>query len=286
MKLYRNFTTQAQIDAQYNAGASVDNYLEWMQWYQAKSKEYRADADYSVVAYGPTVSESLEIYPAASAASPLVVFIHGGYWRAGKASDFSLVAKGLNAIGCTVAVIDYALCPAVGIDEITRQSRSAIAWLYKNATRYNADPERIVVIGHSAGGQQVAMLLQTDWPAHYNLPENLIAAAVPVSGVFDLRPLRYSYLQPMLNLSVETIYAQSPLLQEFRKSGARILVTLGGSESKEFLRQSECYVDLASSVGCDIDLWVQDGKHHFDVIEGLYSGESEFIHRIRAIVDG
>jgi len=283
MKLYRNFATQSDIDEQYNAGASVEGYQQWMQWYQRSSAEYRKQTRHSVLAYGPTISESLEVYPAAVKKAPLVVFIHGGYWRSGAASDFSFVARGLNTAGYTVAVIDYALCPSVGIEEITRQSRASIAWLYRNAGQFNADPEKITVLGHSAGGQQVAMLLQTDWTGHYELPHDIITAAIPVSGLFDLRPLRHSYLQPVINLSHETVYTQSPLLQEIRSGVSRILVTVGALESDEFHRQSESYAERASAAGYDVDLWVQPDRHHFDVIAGLHDAESEFVNRICAI---
>jgi arylformamidase len=75
--------------------------------------------------------------------------------------------------------------------EITRQSRG-----HRHAERFNGDPDRIFVAGHSAGGHQVGMLAITDWEGEYGLPRDIIKGGIPISGLFDLRPFRYSWLQP------------------------------------------------------------------------------------------
>ncbi len=284
MKLYRDFHSQSEIDAQYNASASVPDFADWMAWYQRSSEQTRSQLANDTHRFGPTVSEYAEIYPAARPGSPLALFIHGGYWRGGSARDFSFVAAGLHARGFCVAVSNYALCPQVTVDEITRQSRALVAWLYQRAADFNADRERIVAIGHSAGGQQVGMLLATDWQADYELPANIIHAAVPISGVFDLRPLRYSYLQPTLSLSHETIDRQSPLNLPVRSS-ARTLVTAGGGESDEFRRQSDQYCNRCCAQGLSAQLWLQPDRHHFNAIEGLYSPDSDLLERVVALLD-
>lgn len=284
MKLYRDFQSQSEIDAQYNAGASVPDFADWMAWYQRSSKQVREQLDCQQHRFGATVSEYVEVYPAASPSSPLAVFIHGGYWRGGSASDFSFVAAGLHARGFCVVVSNYALCPQVSIDEITRQSRSTIAWLYQHAPQFNADRDRIAAIGHSAGGQQVGMLLATDWGADYELPADLIKLAVPISGVFDLQPLRYSYLQPTLSLSHETILRQSPLQLPVLNAAARMLVTVGELESQEFQRQSQAYHQWCQSSGLEAELWLQPDRHHFNAIEGLHCADSELLDRLVAML--
>jgi arylformamidase len=284
MKLYRAFRSQSEIDAQYNAGAGVPDFVDWMAWYQRTSEQTRRQLSGETHRFGPTVSEYAEVYPAASPGAPIALFIHGGYWRAGSARDFSFVASGLQARGFCVVVSNYALCPQVSVDEITRQSRALVAWLYQRAADFNGDGERIVAIGHSAGGQQVGMLLATDWQGDYELPADIIYAAVPISGVFDLRPLRYSYLQPTLSLSHETIARQSPAALPIRSS-AKILVTAGALESEEFRRQSAEYCEKVQAHGCDAQLWLQPECHHFNAIEGLHSPDSELLGRIAALVD-
>ena len=131
-----------------------------MDWYVRESAAARARLDCRLdVAYGSTPAETLDLFPSAAPGSPVVMFIHGGYWRALSSKEFSFVAGGLVPHGITVAVMNYALCPAVTIAEITRQSHAAVAWLAENAWRFSGDPTNLFAAGHSAGGQQVGMLL-------------------------------------------------------------------------------------------------------------------------------
>lgn len=103
---------------------------------------------------GPTVDERVEVFPAKEPGAALLVFIHGGYWNWGSSKEFSLVARGPVAHGVTVVVTNYSLCPKVTIAEITRQSHAVIAWLHRKASKFNGDPSRIFVAGHSAERNQ------------------------------------------------------------------------------------------------------------------------------------
>lgn len=203
----------------------------------------------------------------------ILVFIHGGYWRWGSSKEFSLVARGLVSRGITVVVTNYSLCPQVAISEITRQSRAVIAWLHREGLRSYGNPARAFVAGHSAGGQQVARLAATDWSGEYGLPADIIKGGASISGIFDLHPLRYSYLQPTLQLTHEVILRESPLLN-IPPSGPPLLVSFGGSESPEFRRQSSEYPDAWKASGLRGDLLIQEGRHHFSAIDGLADPKS------------
>jgi len=111
-------------------------------------------------------------------------------------------------------------------------SREEIDRGYNEASRFNGDPGRIYVAGHSAGGQQVGMLAATDWPGAYGLPEEIVRGGIPISGIFDLQPLRNSCLQPKLQLTHEVILRQSPLFN-IPPSGPPLLITLGEAETAE-----------------------------------------------------
>src|SRR5262249_35447997 len=138
--------------------------------------------------YGPTLDETLDIFPADGKDAPVFVFLHGGYWRANTSKEFSCVALGLQTLRITPVVVNYSLCPKVTIDEITRQARGAVAWILGNIGRYAGDPQRVALGGHSAGGHLTAMCLQTRWTDEYGLAPNPFVAAVLVSGIYDLRP--------------------------------------------------------------------------------------------------
>jgi arylformamidase len=274
MKLYRDFTSQEEIDSEYNIENLVPDRLALIERMAAESARTRDELTCSLdVAFGPTRDETMDIFPAAQPGAPVLVFIHGGYWRSFSSRDFSLVARGPVASGFTVVVSNYSLCPRVSIAEITRQSRAVIAWLYREVRRFNGDPERIFVCGHSAGGQQVGMLAATDWSGDYGLPPDVVKGGIPISGIFDLSPLAYSWLQPKLALTHEIIRRESPLLN-IPPAGPPLLIVLGENESIEFHRQSAVYLDTWKSNGLKAELLVQPGKNHITAIEDLARSDS------------
>ena len=276
--LYSNFTTQAEIDAQYDASAAVPDAAACLRHYTDQAKRARETLPCLLdVPYGPTLDETLDIFPAAQPNAPVWVFIHGGYWRALSSKDFSGVALGPHALGFTTVVINYALCPVVTIDEIVRQVRASVAWVVRNiaghAGGYGGDASRIVLGGHSAGGHLTAMALQTRWVERYGLPANPIAAAVLVSGVYDLHPLRYSYLQPAIQLDDGLIQRNSPGLK-VQATPTPLLMTWGAQESPEFARQSTDFHNGWVAGGGRSELLAQEGANHFSAIHGFEDAAS------------
>lgn len=267
--LYRNFDSQAQIDAQYNPSLALSPDEQPMQHFDAQARRARSELRCVLdVPYGPTLEETLDIFPADVPNAPVFVFIHGGYWRALSSKDFSGVALGLHALGITTVVINYALCPFVSIDEITRQARSATAWVLRNIALHGGDPSRVAIGGHSAGAHLSAMCLQTQWARDYGLAQDPLAGAVVFSGLYDLAPLRYSYLQPMIQLDDGVVRRNSPAFS-VRPSTTPLWVTWGEAESSEFARQSQVYHEAWEAAGGKSLLLEQPGANHFSVIHGL-----------------
>ncbi len=278
--LYRQFATQAELDEQYDVERSVPDFMAYARHYVDESKLARHRLRCSLdVPYGPTRDEHLDVFPAAERGAPVLVFFHGGYWRMLSSKDFSCVALGPVAAGITVVNVNYALCPKVTIDEITRQARAAVAWTYRNASTFGADPEQLYVTGHSAGGHLTAMCVATDWPGEYGLPADIIKGAFPISGLFDLRPLRYTMLQPMLQFTGDEIARNSPL-RAVRRSGVPMVVSYGGAESAEFARQSRAYLNAWTSAGNTGELWEQPGANHFTAIYGFEDRKSGLCQRL------
>ena len=272
--LYRDFETQAQIDAQYNPSVALAPTDQPMQHFAAQASRVRSTMRCTLdVPYGPTREETLDIFPADVPNAPVFVFIHGGYWRALSSKDFSGVALGLQPLGITAVVINYALCPFVTLDEITRQVRSATAWVLRNIDQYGGDPSRVAIGGHSAGGHLTAMCLQTEWARDYGLAQDPLAGAMAFSGLYDLEPLRYSYLQPMIQLDDGVVRRNSPAFM-VRPCRTPLWITWGGQESPEFARQSQIYHDAWQAVGNTSTLQAQTGANHFSVIHGLEDSAS------------
>ena len=282
--LYRQFTSQDQIDAEYNVELSIADGPRWFDFFINESARARADLTCHLdESFGPTRPETMDIFPAPQPDGPIVVFIHGGYWRRLSAKEFSFAARGLVARGMTAVITNYALCPQVTIAEITRQSRAAVAWIYRNAARFNGSAERIFVAGHSAGGHQVARLLATDWATDYGLPANLLKGGYALSGLFDLRPLRYSWLQPMLQLDGDMVRRESPQFH-IPDSSAPLVADVGGLESAEFQRQSQEFIAAWNGAGLNGRYTEQQDCHHFSVIEGFNDGDSLLCERLSAFV--
>jgi arylformamidase len=272
--LYRDFSTQEELDDQYNltmifpeAAASYEVFCE------RESEKAREDFDHRLdVPFGPTLAEHVDLYPAGEKA-PVLVYVHGGFWYLRTSEEFGFVARGPVSEGVATVVTNYALCPRVTIDEIVRQARAAIAWVYKNAGSFGGDPERIHVAAHSAGGHLVAMLLATDWEGEYGLPGDIIEGATAISGLFDLAPFPYTFLQPKLQLTWDQVLRNSPILH-LPDSAPPLLVAYGDDETDEFKRQSEEFFEAWRAKGLECGRLVLPGKNHYDVIDGFLDAGS------------
>ncbi len=285
MMLYRRFSTQEQLDDQYDTERTVTT-PEGL----AALRAGRAEVNRGLLAmprrianrhYGPTLAERLDIYPAAEPGAPILLYMHGGYW-----SDPRPVKETLGWIataplhhGITTLVLDYALCPWVTIDEIVRQCRAALAWAYRHAESFGGDRDRIYVTGNSAGGHLAAMLALTDWEAIYGLPADVIKGGCPFSGLYDLAPLRYTWLQPKLQLDDEQIFRSSPLAH-VRPGAPPLLMLWGGDETPEFWRQSETFHDAYAAAGNRAEAYPVAGRDHYSVLSAWREPDGPQFRRI------
>jgi arylformamidase len=272
---------QAGLDAQYNLRARHPDYLERFARYARLSARARTAHHVLLdVDYGTAAGESLDIVPAPRPGAALHLFIHGGYWQWLDKSDFSFVATGFAPSGAAVASINYDLAPAADLDEIVRQCRASAAWLYRNARRFNADPARLFVSGHSAGGHLAAMLMATDWAEFAGLPRDLVKGGCVISGLFDLQPIRLSYHNEVLDFDDAMVRRNSPCnLTPLR---APVIVAVGGDETDEFLRQSREFAAHQAAGGAMARLIERPGLDHFAIVEDLADPESPLSRAINA----
>lgn len=277
--LYRNFATQEELDAQYDTARTVPDPGVYAEFYGRESERLRSEREHGLNApFGPTLSEHVDLYPAGPGA-PVLVYVHGGYWRARTGREFGFVARGPVSEGIATVVTNYELCPRVTIDEIVRQTRAAVAWTYRNAGSFGGDPDRLHVAGHSAGGHLVAMLLATDWEETYGLPNDVIKGATVISGLFDLAPFPYTFLQPKLQLTWDEVRRNSPILH-LPDAAPPLLVAYGSDETDEFKRQSEAYLAAWTAKSLPGERLILAGKNHYDVIDGFLEAESPLLSGI------
>jgi arylformamidase len=285
--LYREFAAQEEIDAAYDVEKSVADFPAYARRYVDESKLARHRLDCRPdIRYGPTRDEHLDIFPAAARA-PVFVFFHGGYWRMLSSKDVAFVALGPAKAGIVTVNVNYSLCPKVTIDEIVRQARAAIAWTWHNIAGFGGDRDRIYLGGHSAGAHLVAMALAADWSGEYGLAPGVVKGALCLSGLYDLRPLRYSFVQSALQLTADAALRNSPLLNPPRGVAARVLVSWGESEPAEFRRQSQDFLGEWQCSGNLGSALPQPGADHFSTILGLAESDSPLCrHLFRAMGTG
>jgi arylformamidase len=232
-------------DRMYNNRALVPDFADhFAHWTNASAQARDALKPQVDVRYGDGLNETLDIFPAARADAPVVIFIHGGYWRSLDKSDHSFVAPALRDMGACVVVVNYALCPGttdqpVTVPDIALQMAKATAWVWRHIAAHGGDRRNISVIGHSAGGHLAAMLLACDWKKlGRDLPAGLLRKAMSISGLFDLDPVRKTlFVQGDLKLTPAHVRMASPA--KWQRPGKGVLFTVvGGNESPEFLRHN------------------------------------------------
>lgn len=227
-------------EAQYNNRALVPEhpqiFARWKDSSQRARDTLGGDLD---IAFGEHPLQRLDVFRPKGRSQGLLLFIHGGYWRSLDKADFSFIAPPLVERGITVAINNYRLCPFVTLDEVVRDNLAVCAWLWRHAQRVGANPERIFVSGHSAGGHLTAMLMAALWPSYgADLPADLVKGGLAISGVYELAPLLHTNVNADLRLSETLIERASPVLLA-PATPAPLYTAVGGQESEEFKRQNQ-----------------------------------------------
>lgn len=257
-------------DNMYDNRALVPQHPAIFARWAAESAKAREQGPCEVgIAYGNAPGERLDVFPAPNGDAPVLVFVHGGYWRSLDKSDHSFVAPAFTRDGACVVVPNYDLCPAVTIPQITLQVARAVAWTWHNIGRYGGDRRRIVVAGHSAGGQLAAMMLSCLWPQLDSaLPRETVGGALAISGLHDLDPIMHTpFLQPSLRLTSEHVVQASPARVPAPRQGTLYTVA-GAMESPEYHRQNHL-IQEAWGVRRVPVCELVPGRDHFTVLDAL-----------------
>jgi arylformamidase len=260
----------AWLDRMYNNRALVPDHAAYFSRWAANSAAARSTQPCTLdEPYGTGPNETLDIFPSAQAGAPVLVFLHGGYWRSLDKSDHSFVAAPLVAGGACVVVPNYALCPAVTVPQIVMQMVQALLWVHTHITRFGGDPRRITVAGHSAGGHLAAMLLACQWRAlGADLPPGLVRNALSISGLYDLEPIMHTpFLQTSLQLTPPDALRASPACMPAPRQGGLYTVA-GGDESAEFLRHNELIRNVWGKRAVPV-CEALPGLNHFSVLDAL-----------------
>lgn len=249
----------------------VPDFDDKVREYQRRSAEVRSSLRKETdIPYGRHPAQKLDIFfPHSEGSSlPVHMFIHGGYWRMFSKGDFSYVARTVTDAGAIAVIIDYGLMPGVRLAEIVRQVRSAKAWVAKNIGRRGGDPERLTISGHSAGAHLATSLFTKE-------QEDPPRGVLLLGGVYDIGPLRASFLEPLLGLTDAEVREFSPVNYDFQNSiGFDILY--GERETEPFHTQAARLARRLSEQGCEVRLKsLRDSDHMSSVLDiGVPSTEA------------
>ena len=234
---------------------------QWDSWGQAVRADFDIKRD---IAYGETAAEKLDIVmPLQPAANmPVVVLIHGGYWRALDKDGILFAARPLARNGILTVNVDYALCPNVSLTELTAQCHRAMRWVRGNIAAYGGDPGNIHCAGHSAGAHLSAMLALSP---EFSCNIHTICA---VSGLYDLAPVACASMQAELRLTEDEIAALSPLRLPPPHNGHWIFA-VGTEETPAFIWQTYRYAAHCAAGGAIAQVIPLPGANHYSAISKL-----------------
>ena len=278
---------QAELDRQINLRAKWPDYQTYFdRWAGESERVLRARPVIRDFAYGSAPAEKLDLFLSRTEgpAQPLLLFIHGGYWQSLDKADFAYLAPPFLDRGVAFASLNYSLAPGAKIERMIEQCRSAVLALLRQSGRFNIDPSRVVVCGHSAGGHLATMVILTQWRSlDPTLADRPLRAGCSISGLYDLEPVRLSYQNEVLNLDPETIGHVSPL-NCLRDPAVPFLCAVGSDETEEFLRQQRAFVSEAQGLGWPVAAMECDARHHFSVINSLADPQHDLFNMVYGLV--
>lgn len=255
-------TDTAELDRAYSNGAFIAGAADFPSRWAARAAAFRAGLGARAqidLPYGPGARQAFDLFHPKGTARGVLVFVHGGYWKAFDRTLWSHLAAGALAQGWACAIPSYTLAPDARIAAMTAEVAQAI----RTASALVTGP--VVVTGHSAGGHLAARMACTD----QTLP---IARSVPISPLADLAPLMGTEMNHTLQIDAGEAACESPALLTLRPD-VQAHVWVGGQERPAFLWQARI---LSEAWACP---WtVAPGKHHFNVIDDLSDPDSSLLH--------
>jgi len=260
---------QKALDDQYNQRILVPDANDYLARNLELSTKVRGEIECRLdVPYGPSADEILDIFPATGTkakGTPVVVFVHGGAWTRWTKDHNSYQAPAFVSAGAAFVSVNFALLPEVDLDELVRQNRAAVQWVYEHATEFGANPDKVYVAGQSSGAHVAGLLAVTDW-TEWGLPADTVKGVVAASGMYELTPVRLSSRNEYLHLD-EAAVKRNSAIGQIPNIVPPMLIAYGGAEHVEFRRQSQSFAKTLRDLGhsCqEIDL---PDLNHFQVAE-------------------
>jgi arylformamidase len=266
--------SQQDRDLGLNNGVAVAGSAELVAGWDRRSAEMRAQyPSYLDLRYGPRERNRIDFLKAADKA-PTLLFIHGGYWQTRAKETFALFAGGPMAHGVNVALIGYTLAPDATLDQIVAEIHGGLDFLAAQLPDLGGDPNRIVVSGWSAGGHLTSMALS----------HPRVKAGMAISGIYDLEPIRHSYLNVKLGLDEATSRRNSPMMQAGGADKPLSLV-VGSAELPLLRKQTADFAGHRAKYGLPVTYEEIPGANHFTIMDELLSPTGRITTLIRQLFE-
>ncbi|OUW15682.1 MAG: hypothetical protein CBD18_08410 [Opitutales bacterium TMED158] len=254
------------IDAQFDLRARHPNFQDYFDRNETLSQNALESLPSRLdVRYGPHPLQTVDFFPAPEPGGPIVIFIHGGYWRALDKKGYRFIAKALHRAGCAVSLFNYRLAPDVSLADIVADIRNALSLAIRTASDINGDPRKMHLTGHSAGGH-LALMAALELQRSTSALLNSIRSVFSLSGLFDLSPIRQSFLNAALQLSEPDARAFSPLRQPIPILPFPLHFAVGSSETNAFIEQSKSMRERAQGQGNESAFELAQGLNHFEIV--------------------
>ena len=273
--IYRGMD-RAALDAAYNNTAAVGltKRDEYVAGWTTRSDAVRQRGGALDLHYGDGPRQRLDFFPCGRPSTPTLAYIHGGYWQMNDKEPYAFLGEGALDAGFNLALVEYTLAPAARLDQIVDEVRAAVAWVIDHAKEFGGDPGRVFVTGHSAGGHLTATAMN----------DGRVAGGIAISGLFDLEPIRLSYLNEKLRLDEAEAARNSPILH--LPSGASpLVVTVGLGELPELIRQSEEYARAWRRHGLPGEYLPVPRHDHFSILEELARPEGKILGALGGLAE-
>ena len=220
-------------------------------------------------AYGPTAIEGLDVYRSKKSNAPVGIFVHGGAWRNGQASEFTSLAEPFVHAGAHFVVLDFTNVDDAGgsLFPMVDQVRRAVGWVYRNADKFGGDRGRLHLMSHSSGSHLAGCTVTHDWSKD-GLPMDVLKGATLSSGMYDLKPVRLSKRSKYVAFTDE-MEEKLSAIRHLDKLHAPLILSYGTYETPEFQRQSRDFAAAVKAAGKPVELLVGEGYNHFEMLETL-----------------
>ena len=221
------------------------------------------------VKYGEAEIERVDIYKAKQPNAPVMIFIHGGSWRGGRAEQFTVYAEPFVKAGANFVVVDFTNVGETKGDifPMVDQVRRAVGWTYRNAKSFGANPDALYMISRSSGSHLASCVLITEWEKQ-GLPRNILKGAVMGSGMYDLAPVRLSKRSGFVKFT-DAMVEDLSAMRHIDRIHTPVVIGVGALETPEFQRQAREFAAALKAAGKPHELIVAPGYNHYETGETI-----------------